>query len=175
MFERSAMEPILDHHPDELSNKLVNELFAHEEERLAKMDAQMVANNAEAFGTREPGFIYDGLVYTEENPAEIPSQLQMLHFTLHDTMDIHLEDRQEIDMEKNTIRQILTRFIEMSSTFQDLRDNLPEFLHGILDETKKLQRFNKEAYSLEPGSREEAQYQKYRPRLEFYATTRFLY
>lgn len=119
------------------------------------------------------GFIFDGYAYRMKDPPVLHQNLFGLDYRLNDEMEAILEEWEQINVETRQFRQMLSKMVVIDD--QTTRDTLPEFLVNLVPHLACLPRLNQEACTIADNPSAMRQYQKLRPRMEFYAATRLIY
>lgn len=160
--------------------KIDETLFVAEERRLkAAIDTLVVANN-EVHGQALMGFFYNGDYYIHSKclpgiAAAHGIMKPTLHMTLNDQMQAHLKDRVAVKLDRDQIRQILYKLLDVCLHTEHVRDALPECLVSLVPDLARMPRkFPQERY-LANDARLKRQLLMLLPKMELYAVSRFLY
>jgi hypothetical protein len=156
-----------------LCEMLIKQLFAPEYRQFHAQVDRLIDENDVLIGRVTEGFNYLGTNYGRNgrfgfmdsvtlNSKLAPRMGQLIHFM------------KQMELEKQLITQIVYKLIGPCKTSQDIRDALPECLVGMFDnDLKERSRTRDPAWTL--TERDMRQYRKILPKIETYATMKFLY
>lgn len=160
--------------------KIDETLFVAEERRLkAAIDVLVVANN-EVQGQALMGFYYNGDYYIHSKAGfhvtpGIYTPKPTLHMSLNSQMADHLKDRVAVKLDRDQIRQILYKLLDVCLCMEHVRDALPECLVSLVPDLARMPRkFPQERFLL-GDARLKRQFLMLLPKMEMYAVSRFLY
>jgi hypothetical protein len=161
--------------------KIDETLFVAEERRLkAAIDALVVANN-EVQGQALMGFFYNGDYYIHSKPvftgqaSTLTRVRSTLHMSLNNQMQTHLKDRVAVKLDRDQIRQILHKLLDVCLHMEHVRDALPECLVSLVPDLAKMPRKLPQERFLQVDARLKRQFLMLLPKMEMYAVSRFLY
>lgn len=156
-------------------------LFQAEVRRLGAWKDKLIKLNNEAKNKQLAGFLYKGKWYQTSGLPNGRYEKVPLTFTLGPEMEKYLADENHIKLERQVIGQLLSRLLSPCTTYQDMRDALPDCLAECVPSIRQLSRTREEAWPLrdviEAASYERSlrQYEKLKPKIEMYAATRLIY
>lgn len=157
-------------------DKIVRAIFEKEDKRTEQYELQMVKRNREAQGKHSDGFFYAGNFHSD---LELSLRAKGIKTTLHPNlmgdMDLHYQQKREVDFDKVRVKQALALLLNDCRCLQDIRDALPNSLATVVEGTSSLERTRPEGYTLENSERGKRQYQKLRDKIEFYMAMKLLY
>lgn len=164
---------------DSLTNAsdVVKVLFEGDARRLSKVLEEIIDSNERAYKLRTTaGFIFNGDFYHRAGYA-VPrhGERHPLHESLWDTMMEYLQDVGQIVRDMTMINQMVHRLLADCVTAQDVRDALPESLAQLSNTLSALPRTRQVAWTLENDNRALRQFEKIRPLMDVYATTRLIF
>ena len=162
--------------------KIDETLFVAEERRLkAAIDALVVANN-EVQGQALFGFFYNGDYYIHSkevmqfNTSSIHRIVKpTLHMSLNNQMSLHLRDRVAVKLDRDQIKQILHKLLDVCLHMEHVRDALPECLVSLVPDLARMPRKVEQERFLLGDARLKRQFLMLLPKMELYAVSRFLY
>ena len=159
--------------------KIDETLFVAEERRLkAAIDALVVANN-EVQGQALMGFFYNGDYYIHSKALHTIKLHGVvkptLHMSLNNQMQTHLKDRVAVKLDRDQIRQILHKLLDVCLHMEHVRDALPECLVSLVPDLAKMPRKLPQERFLQVDARLKRQFLMLLPKMEMYAVSRFLY
>ena len=156
-------------------------LFVAEERRLkAAIDALVVANN-ELQGQTLMGFFYNGDYFIHSKllagtgAGYKPVVKSTLHMSLNNQMSLHLRDRVAVKLDRDQIRQILYKLLDVCPHTEHVRDALPECLVSLVPDLARMPRKVEQERFILGDARLKRQFLMLLPKMEMYAVSRFLY
>lgn len=159
----------------DLVTNILNYLFDAENNQLNSRQMALVPRHA-ALGRSQDGFRYQSSVYTHlSGQSKKMGTYDSLHPSLVPEMDLIVSERSTNQAERARIRQALFLALKDTSSFQDIRDALPNCLQDLVPVCRGLERTREEAYTLAHNPRAYYQYMQLREKIEFYVATRLLY
>ena len=157
-------------------NSIIETLFAAEKRRLQKWLNDIVTSNYEQHKLSQPvGFIYGGTYYRPDWQGTGRFPKRALHSSLWDIMDKWLADKAIINDDSQMISQALFGLMENCTTYQEVRDALPECLVNCIDWLKTMTRTRDELWTIAHDPRRLRQYKKLIPRIEDYTVSMLIY
>lgn len=160
----------------EVIKLIASSLFEAEERRLRGVVDRIIKHNSLFFpDTPCDGMLFQGKPYDYSNLGTGSRTRVSTHHTLFLEMEEYIKDTETVWGDRHHISQILHGLIEPCSTFQDIRDTLPNCLSSIIPQIASLPRIREEAFTIRDNVRTVRQYRKALPRMEFYSTARLLY
>ncbi|MNO13141.1 hypothetical protein D3C76_27670 [compost metagenome] len=155
---------------------LVKKLFAAEERRLDKIVETLDQRNREIGGHRPQGFLLQGKLYRPSNATLIAIVgIKPLAYELSDDGNKFLKDRNQIDQDRQSIKQILYKLVEPCQNAQEIRDTLPECLVSLVPELSKMERRFATGFFAPKDDRFVRQYEAILPKIEMYSVSCLLY
>jgi len=150
-------------------------LFEKEDKDLTKREMAIVTRHTQLGGSPD-GFRYLGSIYSAlAGATRQRGRYDRLSPTLVPEMDGIHTDRKILEVDCSRIKQALVLVLVGVSSFQDMRDALPNCLQDSIPECKGLARTRDEAYTLLDNRRAYSQYMQLREKIEFYVATRLIY
>lgn len=176
----SQFKPTNDPATYNLVKVILDRLFIAETRRLQKQIQNLVLRNQEAGKHSRQSFMYEGKSYraqTNQNVIDLGSRT--LDLSLWSDMQAWLKDRDTIKLDRDLIKQLLTKLYDNCGrtgyVLQDLRDATPDcILDTMTPEIRALER-TRPVTRLLHHSRDWEQYNELLPKIEFYATVRLIY
>lgn len=151
-------------------------LFKAEERRLDKAVEVLDTRNREIGGHKPQGFLLQGKLYRQKSATLIATAgIKPLAYELTEDGNKFLKDRNEIDKDKQLIKQILYKLVEPCQNIQEIRDTLPECLVGLIPELSKIERRFAKGFFAPKDERFRRQYEAILPKIEMYSVTCLLY
>lgn len=162
-----------------LVKDLVDQIFVGESRRLSATVTGLIAENHKLGGAGD-WFQYQGRLFrNDEITHHVAGQQGRLHTSLFASVDEHMKDLNQIELDKRWVHQALVILLRDCSSLQDIVDALPNSLHSALaacrEGAKTLKRSREEAWSLQDNPRALSQYNKLRDKMEFYNIARLVY
>lgn len=160
--------------------KIDETLFVAEERRLkAAIDTLVISNN-EVQGQALMGFFYNGDYYIHSKASfhvspGIYTPKPTLHMSLNDQMQAHIKDRVAVKLDRDQIRQILHKLLDVCLHTEHVRDALPECLVSLVPDLARMPRKLPQERFLLGDARLKRQFLMLLPKMELYAVSRFLY
>lgn len=90
-------------------------------------------------------------------------------------MQTHLKDRVAVKLDRDQIRQILHKLLDVCLHMEHVRDALPECLVSLVPDLAKMPRKLPQERFLQVDARLKRQFLMLLPKMEMYAVSRFLY
>ena len=157
----------------EMVRSLTDKLTKADYRRIAASIDLMVEKHQEVSNDARMGFMYNGVCY-RHSKARVIERLPMLAYSLCDEMNLILKDKEQVDLEKQQIGQILGQLIKNVASLQDLRNAIPDCLAALVPELANMQR-QVEVESLIEDERLLRQYRKILPVIEVYSVGHLMY
>lgn len=152
---------------------ILDTLFTAEGRRLQKNIDQLHESNQELSKKHAEGFIFQGTFYRHSLSAAGAGTYSTLHLKLWPDMQVHLRDQEQVELDKQKIRQVLFRLIEPCHCLQHVRDAIPDCIVDTLPaEVSALDRMGGPNFQT---LRDLRQYNLVLPKIEFYSAARLLY
>ena len=158
---------------------IINPMKEAEARRLNRTLTEINTRNRVLGKHPHDGFIYDGEFYMPAiSGRQIPNANQQkatLHVSLHPEME---EYRKDVDLTKTDIQmvqQVLFLLVSGQSTWQDMRDALPDLFSEICPEIRALPRTRPEGFSLKGNERHLRQFEAMKERMAVYLVARLMY
>jgi hypothetical protein len=152
---------------------MMQKLFVAEDRRITKALDVLIKQNQEATGMLSDGFMYQGKFYRHSNAAAGGGARTTLDLSLWPQMERLLQEKEEIELDRRQIEQVLFRLIEPCANLQHVRDAVPDCIIDITPaEVRELGRMGRPNWQT---LRDLRQYNKILPRIEFYSATRLIY
>lgn len=150
-------------------------LFSAEERRLQKFEEDMLIKNREVKNQKMDGFSFAGKVFRPANFTRGRPTILSLDDTLYSEMELHIQDKDEVETDKRRIKMILFKLLEPCKFMDDVRDTLPECLVDTISELQHLSRTREPAYTIKDDPRSVKEYNDILPRMQFYSMARLMY
>ena len=172
LTDKSVIAPILDqvcHHLSAHEDKY----FRTQTERLAKEN-----NRLRRQANKQPttGFIFDGVAYVLPEHNFSSPMLHGMEAQLEGEMEALLAEQKARAREVKTISQMVFLICKDTvTTFQDLRDLLPECLVPAFPQLAQFEREREPAFSIRNNPKLMEKWNSVLPRIEYYTATRLLY
>ncbi len=164
---------------DKVLDYLVDTLTQGEERRLQAELVDLDKQNREIKRSGHEGFMFMGDEFIPPNAKTIRSRgvpAVMLDTSLHARMSAFIADRTTLKNDKHQIKQVLFKLAWQATTVQEVRDALPECVVNLSPESfNRLPRCMNEGFLTRTDARATAQYEKVKPKIEYYAATRLLF
>lgn len=162
-----------------LVNDLVEQIFIGEKKRLSRVEIALIDENHRLGGPADWFQYQNKVIHKPETKCVIKGQVNRLHASLYPAMGEHSKDLNQVELDKNWVRQALVLLLRDCTSLQDLVDALPNSLHATLAAVrpgaKHLKRIREETWSIQDNPRALAQYNKLREKMEFYNITALVY
>ena len=125
------------------------------------------------------GFLFDGEFYMPAIPErKIPGlnqQKPTLHVSLWNDLEEFRKDQTLTKTDIQRVQQVLFLLVSGQSTWQDMRDALPDFFSEICPEIRALSRSRPEGFSLKGNERHLRQFEAMKERMAVYLVARLMY
>ena len=162
-----------------MQQMILSALLAAETRRLEVQLFSLCQKNSHLLGRTTTGFRYEGKTFITEECSRV-TPFPLLHYDLLDDMEIYAKDRKAIESERSTIKQLLTKLLDIGMEAQQMRNALPECLIQFTPNfIKRLSRTkDQEAVMREDLKLSETtinQFHQWLPKIEMYAATHLLY
>jgi hypothetical protein len=163
-------------HSHEIIRGITSALFLPEDRRIQGWIDQIAQKNKEVIDVKDPlGFWYDGQYFRPSWIGQGKYAKATLSESLHTEMDALVKDKKSIQDDKQYISQVLFSLIEPCSTYQDIRDTLPECLLDSVGNLSSLSRTKEAAFTIQNDERALRQYREILPKIEAYCAARLIY
>lgn len=160
----------------EVLNALVEKLFEPEERRLQTLVSELDKANREIKGHTVMGFIYNGTAFIPpEARTRQSGGYPSLAFSLTNQASAWWADRQQIEEDKQLIRQILWLTVRETETVQDFRDAMPESIVELSEQLSAIPRQREDGFTLRHSNRLYDQYLRMRDKIDVYWACRMVY
>ena len=164
---------------DKILDFLVDTLTQGESRRLAAELLDLDRRNREITRSGHEGFMFMGDEFIPPNARTLRSKgvpAVMLDSSLHARMSAFIADRTTLKNDRHQIKQVLFKLSWQATTAQEVRDALPECVVRLSPETfLNLPRYMNEGFLTRTDERATAQYEKVKPKIEYYAAIRLLF
>lgn len=155
---------------------LVSRLFAAEERRLDKAVESLDQRNREIGRHKTQGFLLQGKLFRQKSATLIATTgIKPLAYELTEDGNKFLRDRNNIDQDRQIIKQILYKLVEPCQNGQEIRDTLPECLVSLVPELSRMERRFAKGFFAPKDERFQRQYEAILPKIESYSATCLLY
>ena len=164
---------------DKILDFLVDTLTQGESRRLTAELLDLDRQNREITRSGHEGFMFMGDEFVPPNARILRSKgvpAVMLDSSLHTRMSAFIADRVTLKNDKHQIKQVLFKLAWQATTAQEARDVLPECVVNLSPESfHNLSRQMNEGFLIRNDQRAMAQYEKVKPKIEYYAAIRLLF
>ena len=164
---------------DKILDFLVETLTQGESRRLTAELLDLDRQNREITRSGHEGFMFMGDEFVPPNARILRSKgvpAVMLDSSLHARMSAFIADRTTLKNDRHQIKQVLFKLSWQATTAQEVRDALPECVVRLSPETfLNLPRYMNEGFLTRTDERATAQYEKVKPKIEYYAAIRLLF
>ena len=152
-------------------------LFEPEGRRLDAIVTELDAANRELRGHTVMGFIHNGQVYVPKAAKVRQSKgcYPALSFTLSNQAAVWVADMNQVEEDKQFIRQILWLVTKDCESMAAVRDALPESIVELVPSMVNMPRTNEDGYTVKHDERLYAQYLKIRDKIDVYWACRMVY
>lgn len=155
---------------------IVKMLFKAEDERKLKTIHNLVERNNEAIKGKFDCFYFHGITFIGENGASRHSKKPALHESLWNDAEDFLASQEEIEKDRQKIKQVLYHLLQGARTLQHIRDAIPESLRDYLpDNVKELDRMDEPAFTIKHDRMKKRAFDRALPKIDYYAATRLIY
>jgi hypothetical protein len=149
-----------------------------EKRRLDRTLETLNQKNRELTKAPSDGFLYGGkfhLPATNTVTLAAVGHKSSLDPSLWEDAESFMSDQKTTKDDIQFIRQILFKLLGPCTSWQDIRDALPDFLVDTITETKNLPRLQKEAFTIQNDQRAIRQFEKLKEKLALYRAGRLMY
>lgn len=158
---------------------IVNPMKEAEARRLNRTLTEINTRNRVIGKHGHDGFIFDGEFYMPAiSGRQIPNvnqQKATLHISLWPEMEEFRKDQSLTKTDIQMVQQVLFLLVSGQSTWQDMRDALPDFFSEICPEIRSLTRSRPEGFSLKGNERHLRQFEAMKERMAVYLVARLMY
>jgi len=158
-----------------LIQTLLDDLFGSEERQFQKVCDDFWIQCREASTDLADAYTYWGQTFRISSQMRGGAKRRPVPKSLEPRAEAIMKDRRRVLDDKQIIRQYLFLLCDSVSTFQELRDTLPECLAITIPELNGLPRTNEEGYSLKSDLTRWNNFQRILPRIQTYAVSRMFY
>ena len=157
------------------STTIAHLLFEKEEQSLLRREMELVDKNASLGGSPD-GFRHMGRIYSHlMGRARAMGQYKPIVLPLVNEISALGTERKILEADQERITQALVLVLRGTSTWQDIRDALPNSLKDLIPEIKDRDRTRPVAYTLEQNSRSYNQFMKLSDKIDYYVAMRLLH
>lgn len=157
-----------------LSPALADIIFQVDEQRLAEKLATIKTENIKLGGSFN-GFTFNGEIYTELTPKQRRGmRFRELDPTLHADMRDYLATKKILEDDRIRVTQTFSAILIGCTSWQDVRDSLPEGLSEHISATKNLPRTREVAFNLAGNARAIRQFEKNSAIIAKYLMARYM-
>jgi hypothetical protein len=142
---------------------ILTHIFKHEMRR----HQQCVDAIALKGGVSYTTFLHQGVTFRPSNATS--ARRASLPEHCWDDIDLHIKDKEAVDWDSKAFWQMLYNLLHSCSSWQEVRDALPDFIVEMVPNIKDLPRQDQEAWTL-TDERTKRQWAKVREKMEFYVT-----
>lgn len=162
------------------SSEIVKHLFEADLNRLEEVLNKLVDDNDKLIGEyNTAGFMHQGEFYERTNATRSPGfgERHTLHPDLWARMSQYSREVSRLIMEVHIVNQTVYRLVRGCTTYQDVRDALPECLvkQDRSGKYSPLPRSREAAWTLVGDKLATSQYEKVLPAIEYYASTHLIF
>jgi hypothetical protein len=159
---------------------IIKPMKQSEKRRHEKILQDLNKRHKEILKADHDGFLYGGEFYMPAVPGTVVTlptlaQRKTLDQTLWDEMEAYVKDVRATSEDIQFVQQVLTRILANCTSFQDVRDTLPDFLFDVLPETRTLPRIQAEGFTLNDNIRAMKQFAQMKEKLAVYRMGRLMY
>jgi hypothetical protein len=158
---------------------IINPMKEAEARRLNRTLAEINTRNRVLSKLSHDGFIFDGEFYMPAIPGrQIPNvnqQKPTLHVSLWPEIEEFRKDRDLTKTDIQMVQQVLFLLVSGQTTWQDMRDALPDLFSEICPEIRALPRTRPEGFSLNGNERHLRQFEAMKERMAVYLVARLMY
>jgi hypothetical protein len=130
-------------------SRIVGGLVDAMEKSLDQRKATLIEQNY-ALGGSILGFVFSGTIYADAaNRKAASREVRPIHADLFEDAQILHQEILHFEKDRQLLTQGLNILLAPCTSWQDIRDALPDCAKGILEQTSKLTRTRKEAWTLE--------------------------
>lgn len=154
---------------------LVAKLRARDDAQLTRELEELIEQNY-AVGMPKQGFLFGGEFHTVLPVKSVKAEeKKLIHASLKKEAAAYCDRKVLLNKEMTRIANGLSLVLRPCTSWQDIRDALPDPLRNEIDETKNLRRLKAEAWPLQDSPLQLHQYQQTAELLLFYYTNRLIY
>ncbi|QWY83508.1 hypothetical protein [Rhizobium phage RHph_X2_28B] len=153
--------------------ELSRDIFYKDKARLEKM-LEVIFDKQVELGGSSNGFVYGSEFYTKYTKIDRKRPRDVLRPELHEQMRDYLFDLRKIQEDKQKIEQGLSAILVGCSTWQQVRDALPNDLARQFTQTRDLPRIQAEGFNLVNHARVQRQFKKTKDLIDIYLISRLM-
>lgn len=159
------------------ANTVSKRIVSHDGDRLVNILREIHDTNQMLQNTNVVGFMYQATMFHVDGQQPTAGATKIvLHPTLMDRMVEFVEKRKKTQRDMDMIRQCLITLFHSCTTYQDIRDVIPDCVLQFVPEVQNLSRTREAAFNLKDNNPTAYKhYLKILPKMEMYSVAKLFY